>query len=170
MGLENGHDILLAIDMSSDDSKKRIPFYDKVGQVCNKLGYSCYLPHKEFAIASNDMEVVRCRQLYDRIQNQIMPNSRLIIAYMDIPSFDVGMMMGRAMKLRKPILRFYNKRNHEMIIQSESESLIPVGVGSRQMLGEIRRFRESYVQYSLQFEDDEDALSLLEKGLKDILG
>ena len=166
------HNIFLAIDTSSDESKNRIPFYDDIGSVCDSLGYNCYLLHKEFTIGKvppekvNDIEVIReSRRLYDAVSNHMIPNSELVIAYMDIPSTDVGMMMGKAMRMRKPILRFYNSKNHEAVLESEGESLIPLNTASEKVIKEARRMRDSYVQFVLQFNNDEEALQLLKEEL-----
>lgn len=167
------HNIFLAIDTSSDESKGRIPFYDAIGEVCYSLGHNCYLLHKEFTIGEiphekvNDIEVRReASRLYDAVSNHMIPNAELMIAYLDIPSTDIGLMMGKAMRLRKPILRFYNSKNHEAVLKSEREGLMPLNEKSEKIIKEARNMRDSYAQFVLQFNNDEEALRLLKDELK----
>lgn len=74
-------------------------FYEEIGRVCEGVGIDSYIPHQR-PIA--DEEVFRCR--VDEVQN-----SDLLIAYVGIPSFDVGSEIGAANQANVPVILLYEK-------------------------------------------------------------
>ncbi len=149
--------VFLAIDLTEAESAKRIPFYEDIGRLCNKFGCPCYLPYRYFGIGpSKRPRIYEIQKMQEEI---FKPQVELVIAYLDIESHDVGVMVAHAAQYMKDLVFLYNKKNKDRVKKFLNGGVFKV-------LRE--RTLHSYVctTKKIEFETDEEALSLLEREIK----
>ena len=83
----------------------RKQFYEEIAQVVNSLGYKAYVPHMYTDPEKNPD--VTPTEVYELDMEQI-ENSCLVIAYVGIPSFGVGMELERASSKGIPIILLHH--------------------------------------------------------------
>lgn len=81
-------------------------FYESIGSLCQKLGFQSYVPHLNTdPIANPD---ITPQEVYQTDRHQVI-NADLIIAYLGIPSFGVGMELAFAALENIPVILLYEK-------------------------------------------------------------
>lgn len=84
-------------------------FYEAIGRLCIGLGLKVYVPHKETDPVDN--ADLAPQQVFVK-DKQLTGNSKLIIAYVGIPSLGVGMELAYADVKNIPIILLYEKEAH----------------------------------------------------------
>jgi hypothetical protein len=185
--------IFLAYDLTQESSKEKISFYERIGELCDRMGYPAFLPHRTLGIGYK--EGITDRDVYVTCNEIIMPHVDLVIAYLGIPSADVGSMIGRAKLLGKDIIYLFErklarevvdgfKRNVAYIFHS-TEGLKSIKILSKEedsldavysfsspesMLKHIENLRKAEIHFPfavIKFDREEEALEFLEKEIDD---
>lgn len=109
-------EVALAVDLSSDDSMARRPLYDAIGDLCDRLGHRAFRPYVTLGF---DAEYyAEPHEVYTTINRVVIPNVSLVLACLDLPSTDVGMMMEKANQIRKDVVYFF-ERGKEAVIKAD---------------------------------------------------
>ena len=97
-------------DMNDAERARLRTFYEWVAAVCEEHGFGSYLPHK-FS------DPVRHRnkspQEVDRIDRTAVTLSYLVIAYVGVPAFGVGIEIEMAFHANKPVVLLFEKERME---------------------------------------------------------
>jgi len=125
-----------------ENSAKIKDFYEAIGSVCKEIGLQAYVPH--LATDPTQHPDVSPRQVFETDKHQVS-QADLVIAYLGVPSFGVGMELAYAEINAIPIILLYEKSKHI--------SRFPRGIPT--ILSEI------------QFNDYEDALAQLRDVLQE---
>ncbi len=119
-----------------ENPTKTKAFYEEIGLLCEEIGLQAYVPHKQTDPVNNPD--ISPSGVFDQDEYQVR-NSNLVIAYLGVPSFGVGMELGFAVTNKIPIILLYEA--------GERISRLPRGIPT--VIAEI------------QFHDHEDALNQL---------
>jgi hypothetical protein len=160
--------IFLAYDITQKISEEKIPFYEKIGKLCDKMGYPAFLPHRTLGIGYK--EGVTDNDVYVTCNEIIMPHVDLVIAYLGIPSVDVGVMIGRAKSLGKDIIYLFERKFTREVIDGFKINVGYIFRSPETMLKyiEILRKMEMHFPFAvIKFDREEEALELLEKEIDD---
>jgi nucleoside 2-deoxyribosyltransferase len=111
-------------------------FYEAIGSLCQKIGFQAYVPHLK-TDPTNHPDVSPS-QVFETDKHQVS-TSDLVIAYLGIPSFGVGMELAYAETNTIPLILLYE--------QGKNISRFPRGIPT--IISEI------------QFSSHEDALAQL---------
>ncbi len=111
-------------------------FYEAIGGLCQEMGLQAYVPHLRTDPINNPN--VSPRQVFETDKHQVS-SSDLVIAYLGLPSFGVGMELAYAETNAIPIILVYER--------GKSVSRFPRGIPT--------------VVSEIQFSDCEDAVAQL---------
>jgi len=79
-------------------------FYEAIGSLCQEMGFQVYVPHLTTDPTNNPD--VSPRQVFETDKHQVS-TSDLVIAYLGIPSFGVGMELAYAQINNIPLILLY---------------------------------------------------------------
>lgn len=81
-------------------------FYETIGSLCKEIGFEAYVPHLKTDPTNNPD--VSPREVFETDKNQVS-SSDLVVAYLGIPSFGVGMELAYAEINNIPLILLYER-------------------------------------------------------------
>jgi 2'-deoxynucleoside 5'-phosphate N-hydrolase len=81
-------------------------FYERIGSVCDAIGFHSYVPHLHTDPVNNPD--ITPREVFEHDTHQVT-TADLLIAYLGFPSFGVGMELAYAQGKNIPIILLYEK-------------------------------------------------------------
>ena len=147
LGASGRVEVALAVDLGSQESQVRRPLYDAVGDLCDSLGHRAFRPYVHLGFDSEYYATPE--EVYTTINQVVIPNARLVLACLDVLSFDVGMMMERARTSGRDILYFVERSN------------------LRRARADLGRNGVAFPQALIKYQNRDDLLERLEPELRD---
>jgi nucleoside 2-deoxyribosyltransferase len=125
-------------------------FYEAIGSLCQEIGFQAYVPHLTTDPTNNPD--VSARQVFETDKLQVS-TSDLVIAYLGLPSFGVGMELAYAEINNIPLILLYERGKNI----SRFPRGIPTVISEIQFssyedaLAQLRRILEQWsVEYPMQ--------------------
>jgi hypothetical protein len=112
----SSYEVFLAHDISKRPEESIILLYEAIGDLCNRLGHKAFLPYTAVGFPGDKHEL-QPRDSYVLINDIMVPNTKLVLAYIGLQSADVGAMSGCAMRHEKPIIYVCEKENAKNILE-----------------------------------------------------
>ncbi|MFA4936848.1 MAG: hypothetical protein WC575_00945 [Patescibacteria group bacterium] len=98
-------------DLTEEERIKLRQFYEDLGSICSKFGFTPYIPH----FHSDPLHTLTQRN-FDRIERLAVTQSYLVIAYVGIDSTKVGIIIEMAYHANKPTVLIYKRKQRDGLI------------------------------------------------------
>ena len=103
-------DVYLACDFETTQGKSRIPFYEDIGKIIERLGKRVFLPHRELDLNEDPGRLVAIAL------GVVLPSSDIVLAYLGGESGSTGIVIGRAGGLDIPVTYLYQENGVGWIV------------------------------------------------------
>ncbi|MBI4450928.1 hypothetical protein HY642_03060 [Candidatus Woesearchaeota archaeon] len=141
--------VVLAHDLSQEQSREFFPAYDAIGRGCDAAGKGCFIPYRTFGIANDGLSREwPPHAIYALMNGEKIPAANLVIAFLGLPSMDVGAMVGCAKTWCKPIIEVHPAGETPQQVREIQSFYAPLKVIAYTSIGdleicvedEVRRF------------------------------
>ena len=125
------YDVFILHDIDSKQTRERIPLYNEIGSLCERLGHKAFIPYR-FVGFPDDPKEMRPRDTYVLINDIMLPQVSLVIADIGVNSISAGMIDGHAKSLGKDQIYFYERGTRLETVKEVSEMFIGLPEEARQ--------------------------------------
>ncbi|MBW2987782.1 hypothetical protein KY336_04495 [Candidatus Woesearchaeota archaeon] len=177
VGDVKNYKIFLGHDIDNPElGKPKIPFYEKIAQIGDRLGHKIFVPYR-FTKFPGDPDEMNPRDTHDLMEAMIA-HCNLIVCYLGINSTSVGHFIGKGMMLGKEFIYFLEKGVRlETVVEVEGmvlSGIIPEAredilkqpriMFNRTMTGTLYRY--PHIKEIIQYSSEEEGLARLEAAIK----
>jgi len=152
-------DIYLACDFETDMGKSRIPFYEDIGKIMERLGKRTFLPHKELDLNEDPGRLVSIAL------GIVLPSTDIVLAYLGGESGSTGIVIGRALASNIPVSYLYEENG--VGLESLKYGLVSVDLETgRTKTRVIDPGFRGEVYDLIEFKDDKEALKKIDASMR----
>ncbi|MBW3010902.1 hypothetical protein KY326_01645 [Candidatus Woesearchaeota archaeon] len=112
----SSYDIFFAQDITQRPDKTTALLYEGIEDTCRKTGHQAFVPSKSVGFPGDEHEL-QPRDSYVLINDIMIPNTKVVLAYIGLQSTDVGMMMGRTIRAKKPMIYICEEENEKNVLE-----------------------------------------------------
>ncbi|MBD3259430.1 hypothetical protein GF371_02250 [Candidatus Woesearchaeota archaeon] len=171
------YEIFLGHDIDNAElGKQKIPFYEKIAQIGDRLGHKIFVPYRSTKFPG-DPDELSPEDTHDLLAEVMIPHCKLLICYLGINSTSVGHFIGKAMGMGKELIYFLEEDTRLETVEEierivlglhpeDRENVLrqPRVLFNRTVTGELYRY--PHIKEIFKFRTEKECLHKLEAAIK----